>query len=485
MARGDFLGSFARGIYGEMNNQQQLQEQKDYQSKQGLIQMLTGLADKVEPQSLPLLMGHIWDTMGIKQKSGGKGLRGFLDAFSGMPNRSVEDQLGSKFRELTKGFVGPQEAQGVRLRSNISQKGIPGLVGAAPTSEYGQKAAADLKDLGNKMVFKDPYQQDLGKIQARYEAQFLAQQQRQEDAHNNAINRLNISHQNDLDRDRQKNEQTINRAVEEMARSHINDEDILQYHPSQRLDAARQKARSILSKNDTLKTENLEQNVEVKKSVVEKNKRDLTGQGSPATQISRQRLGHTVAMDRGKIQESHDQADVKVTTLTSQVEEAGKALDEFAKNMAGMSREKLATSYMAGMGGGPVVKAIQKYNNLQKELKAAIQERATRRKQLDDYDKTQGGTQPAAPAPGKGKKPAVRPVLPGKNAVGPVTSNPTGGGMYDATTPTNKSGSTYQKTYKIREDSLNKVLPTLKGNWVVGETITEDGVRKVIVRLQE
>src|SRR5688572_16572189 len=292
MARGDFLRGLSEGIFERQGQLRQEQEAKDFQGKQDVIRMLTGLADKIEPDSLPLLLGHVWDTMGIKKQSSGKGLRGFLDAFSGMPSRSIEDQLGTKLKEVTDGMVGPQAAKDVRLRGNLSQKGIPGLMGAAPDSAYGQKAAADVEGLKSRMVFRDPRQEKLGEIEARYGAQIEAQRARQEEAHSNAMLKQRDLYDLKSRQDQDRYNRQTNKAIDELAKTYMTNEDIIALPVNQRWIGARQKAMDTLSEEKGLEIDNLRKNLEVKGAIVDE-KRAAKGVGSPSVQLSRDRFDYT------------------------------------------------------------------------------------------------------------------------------------------------------------------------------------------------
>lgn len=301
MARGQFLQGLSEGIFGRLGELRQEQTSRDDNAKLQTIQMLAGLADKIEPEGLPMLMGHIWDTMGIKKKATGKGLRGFLDAFSGVPNRSVEDQIGTKFKELTDSFVGPQTAKDVRLRGNISQKGIPGLVQAAPQSAYGQKAAMDVQDLGKKMVFRDPYQQKISEIEARYgsqlENQLFMQNQRNDAAltkQADLYNRRDQEKKADYDR-------KINLMIDKVAIPMMMDEDILQYHPSQRKAAARQKAMAFLSDENVSKAEYLDAGTQLRKDAGAKLRSETTPQGKAITPYQDAQLKEKIIADAQEI----------------------------------------------------------------------------------------------------------------------------------------------------------------------------------------
>ena len=201
MARGDFLGDLSSGIFQRQRELQQQQETQDFAKQEGLVRMLAGLVDKVEDPSM--LMGHIWDTMGIKKSSGGKGLRGFLDAFSGMPNRSMEDQLGTKFRELTGSFMGADEAKGIRGRAYVAEKGLPYPGGYAPPTPgpFTDKAKADAEMLKKRIVFRDPRQEELEKIRQKAEAQSVLMQDRLnlQNTYNSREKELTRQHQIDME----------------------------------------------------------------------------------------------------------------------------------------------------------------------------------------------------------------------------------------------------------------------------------------------
>jgi hypothetical protein len=397
MADGGFLQGLSEGIFERMGQLRSEQQAKDDQKKQDTIRLLSGLADKVEPESLPMLMSHIWDVAGIKQSSSGKGLRGFLDAFSGMPNRSVEDQLGSKFRELTKGMVGPQQARDTRLRSNISQKGIPGLVNAAPNSAYGQQASQDLQDMKGKMVFRDPYQQELDKIEARYGSALENQRVRQQNDHDAAMQRLITGYDLKNQQDQNRYTQKINFATNALARTYMTHPDVIKFPPELRVAAARQMAMDTLAKEEDLKVQNLSKNLEVKDAVIQEKRNNLTGKGSPSVQISRERLAHTKQMDRNKMQDELSKAQADYDAFTPQLSDLEKSLDNEAKRY-GTTRQKLLEGESILSGAGPIATKINDYKKLQKAHKEAEATLNTKKKQLEDYDKTSGGKTAKPPA---------------------------------------------------------------------------------------
>jgi hypothetical protein len=178
MARGDFLRGLSEGIFSSLNEQRQEQQARDDETKLRTIQTLAGLADRIEPEGLPLLLGHVWDTMGIKPKGKGGGLRGFLDAFSGMPNRSVEDQLGTKLNEISRQFVGPETARRARAGGDMARL----FQLQTPEQEANQTNRLQAeRDLQRKMIFRDPRTEKLEDLRTQFGLKLTQQESMLED----------------------------------------------------------------------------------------------------------------------------------------------------------------------------------------------------------------------------------------------------------------------------------------------------------------
>src|SRR4026207_836853 len=109
MANGQFLQDLSSGIFGRLGELQTKQNEKDEQRRGEVLSLLAGLSDKVEPESLPILMGHIGDVMKLKGP-----MKTFWNAFSGMPDRGFEDQIGTKLSETLGSAVGPDTAMNLR-----------------------------------------------------------------------------------------------------------------------------------------------------------------------------------------------------------------------------------------------------------------------------------------------------------------------------------------------------------------------------------
>lgn len=155
----DFLRGISRGIFGEMERGRVTQEKKDTERKGQIIDLLSNLAPQVEPESLPLLLGHLGDTIGIKGKT-----RKFWNIFSGQPDMTPEAQMGDLMRNLSSQLTGPDTA-----RAKRQQFGLPVALRAlsgdrSATPEEATRAAG----LSDKIVLRDPRREKLGELETRY-----------------------------------------------------------------------------------------------------------------------------------------------------------------------------------------------------------------------------------------------------------------------------------------------------------------------------
>lgn len=184
MPRAEFLSNLSSEIFGRLRELRQEQETKDSQQKQQTIALLSSLADKVEPESLPTLLGHMGDVIGMKGD-----LRKFWDAFSGMPDRSLGDKLGTYMNQAMGGMVGPETAKTAR-QNNLEQL-------LQPYREQGSRprqvsSLPGPQELAGKIVFRDPMKEKISEIEARYATQAAAQDERQ-----NLMNQFRAKQQED------------------------------------------------------------------------------------------------------------------------------------------------------------------------------------------------------------------------------------------------------------------------------------------------
>lgn len=192
MARGDFLNDLSGGIFTRLRELRQEQETKDSDQKKQTLSLLASLADKVEPDSLPTLLGHMGDVIGMKGD-----LRKFWDAFSGMPDRSVADKLGTLTKDIYGKMVGPETARTAR-QTNLEELIQPyRQQGTRPRQVANLPGPSQLE---GKMVLRDPLKEKVSEIEARYATQAQAQMERQ-----SMMNQFRAAQQED----RQRNEKDI------------------------------------------------------------------------------------------------------------------------------------------------------------------------------------------------------------------------------------------------------------------------------------
>lgn len=165
MAAGDFLGGLSRGIFNELDVMRKEQEGKDERRRSDVLNLLAGLADKVEPESLPVLLGHMGDVMKLKGP-----MKKFWSAFSGMPDRGFEDQLGTQLNDIMATATGPTTAANAResYKQQLLQPFRAEQTRPRSVTELTRGGPPELK---GKMVFRDPRREELDKINARYEGQ--------------------------------------------------------------------------------------------------------------------------------------------------------------------------------------------------------------------------------------------------------------------------------------------------------------------------
>lgn len=160
----NFLADLSSGIFGRMGELRNEQTSRDEKRRGETLNLLAGLADKVEPESLPLLMQHIGDTMKLQGP-----MKKFWQAFSGMPDRGLEDQLGTKLKGILDTAVGPDKARNVRTGGDLARLFQP----QTPEQESNRASRLSAEsDLSNRLVFRDPQQDAIEKLKAQYGLQY-------------------------------------------------------------------------------------------------------------------------------------------------------------------------------------------------------------------------------------------------------------------------------------------------------------------------
>lgn len=177
---GDFLRDVGEGIFGRLRDVRREQEDKDFEQKKQTLGILSTLMSQAEPDSQPALMRHMGDVIGVKGK-----LKGFWDAFSGMPDRSIEDQLGTSLRGVMSKVTGPGEAKRVRAGGDLARLFQP------EDSEQEANRASRLgaeRDLQDRIILRDPRAEEIEEIRTRYGSQLQKELTTMDERHKNDLN---------------------------------------------------------------------------------------------------------------------------------------------------------------------------------------------------------------------------------------------------------------------------------------------------------
>lgn len=390
MADGQFLQDLSEGIFERLESLRKEQETADEQKKGQLVQLLAGLADKVEPESLPILMGHLGDVIGISKN---KKFKGFWDAFSGLPSQDMSQQLGAKFKEITSGLVGPQQARTTReaYKQNLLQ----------PYRQAGTRprtvASLDYTrppELASKMIFRDPGAEELEEVKARYGAQFQNQLLLQDERHQDALRRLQESaflreQGKTLDYERK-----LNLGIDKMAKIFLGSEEVQQFPVEQRWAAAQSYAGRYLSGEADAEIQDILSRIDLRRALIDKARTE--GGGSSSQELSRQRFAASQAKERRELETEVSNAEAIVNALTPQIQEMERSLDATAKSMNKTRDEILSSSLFSPTSPviGPAGKLIKSYREALNKKAAAEATLNTKKSQLEEFTNKRSKAQP-------------------------------------------------------------------------------------------
>lgn len=162
MAAGEFLKGLSEGIFERLGELRKEQDAQDELQRKNSIAVLSKAYESAEPGGQQEILRLMGDVIGANK---GK-MKGFWNAFSGMPDRSVEDQLGTTMRQFSQKLVSPEVASKARAGGDLARLFQP----QTPEQQTNQANRLQAeKDLQGKIVFKDPFEQQLRFIKARGE----------------------------------------------------------------------------------------------------------------------------------------------------------------------------------------------------------------------------------------------------------------------------------------------------------------------------
>lgn len=117
---GEFFSGLAEGFFGSRMKQEEEQRKQDAQQRQEYIGVLSGLLDKVDPNSQGLLLQQMGDLMGLKGKQ-----RGMWDMLTGKTQRDFEQDLTAKFQQIMGSIKSPQDYARLQQQAAIEDATKP------------------------------------------------------------------------------------------------------------------------------------------------------------------------------------------------------------------------------------------------------------------------------------------------------------------------------------------------------------------------
>lgn len=391
----NFLGDLSEGIFERLGGLRREQESKDESQKLQTLQLLTSLTDQVEPESKSVLMRHIGDVIGIKGK-----MKGFWNAFSGMPDRSVEDQLGTKLKEISSGTVGSQTAQKAREGGDLARLFQP----MNPTQEANRNNRLQAEqDLQGKMIFRDPRAEKLEDLRTQYGAKFAQQdsvlQERERLLRERGEQQASTSLQNRLTVEKEKADLQSEKDIRKAA--------ILYARGQGRgylTEADWSKAVKDVSRRTGLDEQLLRGRVGLTGALEEKARTEAStlkagGGLTPSQDLSKRRFTADQEKELRGLESDVSKSEAAFNDLTPKIQEIEKSLDATAKRF-NKTRQDLLSSDAYSITGpmGPIGKIVKDYRELLKQKSAAEAEMNTKRKQMDEFKtKFKGAIPPQKP----------------------------------------------------------------------------------------
>lgn len=385
MAAGDFLSGVSRGIFNELGVMRREQEDKDERRRGEVLNLLAGLSDRVEPESLPILLSHMGDVMKLKGP-----MKTFWQAFSGMPDRKFEDTLGTQLNEIMGSAVGPTTA--ANARESYKQELLQPFrsQGSRPRS-VGDLTKGGPPSLQGKMVFRDPRREGLEKIIAQYEGRDQLQQDRLalQNEFKSQSDALKRAHDKDM----------LN-ARFELKRSEAQSELagwLLTTFPHKyTYDKAYQEAGKRLLNKSEAEVDVLRQRVQLMKSTG--NLQDVQAQQleygtKPSDMMAERRFDKEQQKEFRQLQTELSAAQARARSIDPEIRSIEAELNEWAKKLVDRGQDPTKASFdpktrrfvgaSLGAEGLPMVApTFQRYNDLLKEREGVLGNRRTKYGQI-------------------------------------------------------------------------------------------------------
>lgn len=150
---GSLYGGLAQGIFGRLREHEDEQKKQDFEQKGQTLKYLSSLVDEATPETRPILLNTMAETIGLKGKH-----RGVWDMLTGGGRDDYHQQLSGLLSKTTGNIVGPEEYD--RRKPDLPMPGKTALDPVTP-GKLDQRT-------GQEIVLRDSDQIALGKLRAQY-----------------------------------------------------------------------------------------------------------------------------------------------------------------------------------------------------------------------------------------------------------------------------------------------------------------------------
>lgn len=162
---GSLYGGLAQGIFGRLREHEDEQKKQDFEQKGQTLKYLSSLVDEATPETRPILLNTMADTIGLKGKH-----RGVWDMLTGRGRDDYHQQLSGMLSKVTGNVVGPEEYERRKPKSAVLP--MPGATGLDPVTP-GVQAQPDQRT-GQEIVLRDPDRIALDKLRTQYGLKYEA-----------------------------------------------------------------------------------------------------------------------------------------------------------------------------------------------------------------------------------------------------------------------------------------------------------------------
>ena len=175
---GSLYGGLAQGIFGRLREREDEQRRSDAEQKGSTLKYLSSLVDEATPETRPILLNTMAETIGLKGKH-----RGVWDMLTGGGRDDYHQQLSGLLAKTTGNIVGPEKYEQLRKQGVIQDMGA-----AFRAGDPSVRSSEPLPTEG-KIALRDPDQIALEKLRNQYGLKFEADMRLVDEKDRRSINR--------------------------------------------------------------------------------------------------------------------------------------------------------------------------------------------------------------------------------------------------------------------------------------------------------